>query len=128
MNVRIYQPEDYETVKGWWVAHGQHEDRVCPANALPEDGFIIDDVCCAWVYLSANAPMCRLGWPVSNPGAKPKDVCNGLESVIISLHEFARSCGCPLMEATFSAPSLQRLMKKLGFQTGDTNLVGYLKG
>ena len=126
--MRDYQPADYETIKQWWVGYGWAEDKLPDPSILPTTGLIIDDVCCAWVYLSANAPMSRLAWPVSNPEASRREVYTGLKDVILRLHEFAISCECPLMEATFSTPSLCRMMKTLGFQTGDNNLTGFIKG
>lgn len=126
--MRSYTPDDYDTIKQWWVDHGWDEDKVVPSHMLPTTGFIIDDVCCAWVYLSANAPMCRLAWPVSNPNASKREVYTGLKAVILRLHEFAVECECPFMEASFSTPSLCKLMKTLDFQTGDTNLTSYFKG
>lgn len=126
--MRYYRPSDYETVKEWWIGHGQASDRVCPSDVLPSTGFIIDDVCCVWIYMSANAKMSRVGWPVSNPKASPRKVYMGLKSVILALHEFAIEGGCPYLEATFSTPSLCKLAKSLGFHTGDTNITGFIKG
>lgn len=128
MTIRPFEETDYQTVKQWWIGHGFPEFAVPAYEFLPDDGLIIDDVCVAWVYLSSNSPMCRLGWPLGNPETSGRTVYKGLKQVILQLHEFARSKGCPLMEATFSDKGLCRFMGSLDFQTGDTNLTGFIKG
>ena len=125
MNIRLYEPEDYEQVAKWW--EGYKFGTPIPEAALPTDGLIIDGVCAAWVYLSSNSNLCRLGWPISNPEAPRRSVYKGLREIILRLHELAASEGCPLMEASFNHPALQRMMTDLEFQTGDKDLICYVK-
>ncbi len=65
MEVREYIAEDYETIKHWWVDAWQNGLTV-PKEALPERGFIVEDVCVIFVYATEAVFNC-IGYPCINP-------------------------------------------------------------
>ncbi len=109
MNVRPYEPKDFEQIKSWgekWGADYQ-EDQ------FPKHGFIVDDVCAYFIY-STDSSVCFLENLVRNPNADIGDKFDALGHVIEACFAKAHELGFKIAYATTDNISAARRARSHG--------------
>ena len=114
LSVREFEMEkDLDTIASWWA---DHERPVNLGAMLPEHGYIIDDVCAAWVLLPLNGKIAWICWMVGNPKTSPRLVHAGMQEVVGAAVELARMCGATHAIANLGHTGLVKNFERLGFK------------
>jgi hypothetical protein len=118
MNVRSYEPNDYEMVYGWFRAHGWPNPPV--REHLPKLGWIAEDdegaLAVGWVYLSVDTPIGFMEWTCTNPDRGTRGL-RGLKEMMEVATKDAASMGCPILFQLMPNEKLVKFYKnKLGFK------------
>lgn len=108
--------KDYETLCSWW---SKRDHVIIPKEMLGSFGMIANvgnkDVAAAWIMplLTTNTAMLR--FPISDLEAKEEDRNIGIESVILSLHDFARDLNCKYVLCSTNHMGLIKRLKNLNY-------------
>ncbi|HWL54278.1 MAG TPA: hypothetical protein VNQ90_17695 [Chthoniobacteraceae bacterium] len=129
--LRFFEPErDYQTVRGWWEAHGW---SAVPVQVLPRLGIVAErggePTAAGWLYMDNSVGVGWLEWLVARPDASPRDVYRALASVIEFIRSEAKRMGYHTLISTCRQESLGRLLERNGFNQSDTGVshfVGFL--
>lgn len=118
MNVAQINKDTLPLALSWWEDRG---GTAPVAEMLPPGGFIVEDICAGWLYLS-DSVLSHYAWTVGNPAKSPKVTLKGFEVLINGVKEYAEASGCPLIFAYTNHHGLLKLYQKHGFQLGDRNV------
>lgn len=121
-----FEPEKhYEEVVLWMNARGW---PVLPLELLPEDGFIVPGVCCAFVYTSEKCKsLAFMEWIFTNPEASSNDRNDGLDLVIEKIYSFCRSKGVISVVTYLNDSGLIDRIVKSGGEISETDMVGVIR-
>lgn len=115
MKARIYKPEDYDTVKPWWVGHGVPD---VSKAVLPPLGVIVEDdegpVAVCWLYLALGVGVSWLAWLTTKPGLTPFVAAHAVKYLVQS-SEAALPPEYGLMAAMPQQESYKRLLESEGY-------------
>jgi len=106
----------------WWTSRN---NSAFDTEMLPPDGFIVDDICAGWLYLT-NSVFSAFAWQVSNPSKSPKMVLQGFEMLVEHIQKYAVAAGRPSIFAYTNHHGLLKLYQKSGFIVGDNNMTHIL--
>lgn len=109
--VRLYKPEDYETVAGWWKEWGWPPIL---EGHLPKIGVIVDGKAAAWLY-QTDSDVAFLEWFVTSKEREGREEAKS--AVIQALTGIAKELG---YKSVFSFVRNQHLIKT--FQRNDYEL------
>jgi hypothetical protein len=115
MNLREFQPEQYDMVANWWDAHHWH---AVPKEFLSKTGLLIEDEdgtprAAIWLYRTDSAVM-MAEWLVTNPDNTSRESYAAVKKLLEDVKLIADSAGAYLM--TFlQDPSLVKNFQKQGF-------------
>lgn len=112
MGVRRIESKDLSTVNKWL---GGRKRKDIPANALPDTGFIVDDVAAGFLYLT-NSTAAWIEPVVSNPSAKPREVSRAIRDIIENIAELAKTYGVTTLFGMTTKASMVKTIKRLGFE------------
>lgn len=102
MRVRMYEPEDYATIKAW-AADGW--DTEYNQDFFPTIGFVVDGIAAIFLY-QTDSKVCFLENMISNPEACPiqKDVA--LDLLLKEAFSLAKDLGYRVAYATTNNPKV----------------------
>jgi hypothetical protein len=118
MNLKEFQPEQYDMVSEWWAAHGW-------VSVLPEflskTGIVAYDGdiprAAIWLYRTDSKVM-MAEWLVTNPDNSPRESYAAVKLILEGIKNIADSSGTYLM--TFlQDQSLIKNFEKKGFHIGE---------
>lgn len=120
MNARLFNPENYPIVEGWWKAHGV---PAVGASALPPLGVIVEDesgpLAVCWLYLALGVGVAWLAWLTTNPEQSPLKAAKAVK-YLIQAAEAALPIEYDLLAAMPQQESYKRLLQKEGYTTAHT--------
>ena len=123
METRLYEFDDYEALKPWWI---DHWGQAPSPHAIPACGLIasdlIGDVAAAWLAQDNSCGISMIVWMVANPNNAPVTTSEGLEVVINGLIEIAKSQGRQVIMVACPQGGMSKLFQKCGFTLNDTNM------
>lgn len=121
MIVRLYEPEDYEMVRGWWIDWGKAP--LHPA-CLPKIGAIVevdgDAVCAAWLYQTDS----KLAWVegcISNRNARKRRK-EALSLLADFLCAVATKRGFAGVTCAVNNRHLAKVLRECGFTGEESNI------
>lgn len=120
---------EFLMVSPWWEARGGDSPT---REMLPSCGAVAewngDPIACAFMYLDATGSgVAWLAWLASKPATSAHRVARAFRHLFDFLTGEARRMNYWLVNATYHHPSLISLLKRLGFQTGDTGMTQLFK-
>lgn len=127
MSLEVTNKPNLELAYEWWAEHGW---TPMPVNSLPPTAALASwdgkPVCMGWLYLT-DSDFAIMEWIISDPKEKRKDVrAQCLDAIVLELLERARAAGRPLITTNIKHPKLLERLKKLGFNTADTELTSMM--
>lgn len=128
---RFDATKDYDEVCEWWTTQGF---QALPKNFLSKVGFIVegDDgtkLCAGWFYETDSA-WSLVEWVVGNPKADKDSRRRGLDLLIETIIEYAKTREFAVIFTSVQHPALIKRYEQYGLQKADigmTNLIGRLK-
>lgn len=128
IEVRDYQKEDYELLKGWWSARSA---RFVPEELLPPDGKLVSvdgvPVFAAFVYYATTQTMAWLAHMISRPGIVRDEKNEPFKMLIYCLEKEAKDRGYKCFIANVSNGSLLTRLCQEGYQLMDFDAVTLTK-
>lgn len=124
MTAEPLTPDDYQTLCGWWHAHGWTPP---PQMFLPAIGFWIRDVAAAFVYRDPTSQMAAIEWLICNPANPPMTSGRAILALIEHMTEWCKENGATAVFTSCVQPSLGRFYQVAGFQVSDQHVTHYLK-
>ena len=128
MLARLYKPEDYPTVRAWFIAHG---GQPVPASMLPRCGIVAESDgqprAAAWLYQDNSVGMAWLAWMVSCPHQPLFHVEQALSCVLGAAERVARDLGYGVMLTMTEKPALGRWLRRQGFEANHEGMTQYFK-
>lgn len=125
--IRLYTPEDYETVCRWWTEWGW---PCLPTDSLPDLGMIglLNDEpkACAWLY-QTDSSLAWVAFPISTKKLRGKQRHQVLDYMLCALCDLAKVRGFKFVNALTNSASLGARYERLGFGAFDQNITHYLK-
>jgi len=122
METRPYSQSDNDTLGPWFIEHGF---EAIDMNLMPPLGIVVEDdagpQAAAWMYISTCGKTAIIGWPVTNPEAKPVVAAIALNKGIEVLNKTACDLGISIVHFYSANEGLLRIFKRLGFVETDTN-------
>jgi len=122
-------PRDFSLVVPWWQARGGDSPTremlpgcgaLCEHNGIP--------IACAFLYLDATGSgVAWLAWLATCPAANAHRAGRAVRHLLCYLSGFAKSMNYWLLHATYHHPSLVSLLKRTGFQVGDSGMTQLFK-
>lgn len=123
MRTRLYSPDDYTALKGWW---GKRWGHAPACEALPLSGMIVEDGgtdrAAGWLYLDMTTKTAVIAFVVTCPLNTPRQSARALEFLINGLKHLAESQGRSNLLAACPAGSLAGIFRKCGFESRDTGM------
>jgi hypothetical protein len=114
---------DYQTVCGWWEAHGWPQ---LPTNLLPANGFIVEGLCAGFLYKTDSA-FAILEFVVGNPSSDKIERGEALKVLIERAIESAREQGALVVFTSTEHPSLIEHYQTRGFVVTDKNMTNLVR-
>lgn len=122
--LRIWTPDDYPILQGWWSGHGWPP---VPQRILPPLGVILDDIAAGFLYMdNGGTGVAMMEWLVTNPEKKPFESARALSRVVGFLKSEAKRMDYPIILSTCKQPGLARLLNREGFVTSDREMIHLL--
>lgn len=127
MEYRLYKPEDYKTIYGWWKDWGWEP---FPEVAMPENGVIVFegdvDLAASFIY-KTDSCVCWIENFISNKKA-PRDLRGGaVEFLIQSSYEHAKDMGFGMAMSSISHKGLIDKMVGEGAVVSDTKMTNLVR-
>lgn len=121
MTVRPYDPEDYEMIALWRLAH---VDGPVDPVVLPPCGIVVEDeggpIAALWCYESAGIGVGHLELPLSRPGLSMAQATEAFRFAVESIMELAGKGWQP--QGTYgifrvsAPPSIARVLSRMGWK------------
>lgn len=118
MNVRRYEPKDFEQIKAWGEQWGAEYDEA----QFPQVGFIVDGVAAYFLY-STDSVCCWLENMVTNREAEKEERKRALDLIVDAILSEARSLGFKVAYATTKNISAAKRAKTLGAHIATNHLL-----
>ena len=123
--MRAITLEDYPTINKWCEDWGF--PPIAIQGAVPPTGFIIDDVCCGWVYLT-NSLVCYTEFLITNKEIKDKELRKkAFKELFDGMTAFAKEEGKKIIMMSVKNPFLIKNLKEVGFVETDLNMTNLIK-
>lgn len=116
--------EIYETTCYWWLGNSW---PVAPIDCLPPTGFIVDEYCVGYLYLT-NSNIALLEWVVGNPKADKEKRSLALDFLLEELIESARAAGKKAIFSTTKNKKFSDRLVKHNFKITEENNINLLRG
>lgn len=120
---RIELDQDYPSACAWWKAHNW---PVLPKEALPEVGYIVPEICAAWLYRS-DSSIAWIEWIIANPESDKEVRSEALDLLIQTVSSHAKELGFKFLFSSASHPHLIERYKLHGFHISDTAMTNLIK-
>jgi len=123
MNIRLFNPSDYELLCSWWKEHNWPS---IPFEFLPKIGIIVDDCVAGFIY-STDSKICWLEFIISDPKSE-----NYKRQVALNIliEEACKTSSALGFKAIFTSVSHKRLIQKYqnnGFEITDNNMTNLMR-
>lgn len=119
MEARAFELYDYPMIEAWYRAQ---MEPVPPLDLLPKNGFIVEDICAGFLYLTDS----RLGiidLYISNPDISKDYRDKALNLVTIEIINKAKEYNCRVLMATSNIAAVKRRTEFHGFKyAGETSV------
>jgi hypothetical protein len=116
MNIRYYQPSDYETLCSWWNKH-QHpiisSDILSNGIVVCENGNLI---CIGFVYLVNKANVAQLAWTTTNPEMSLRQRYKAVNMFFDGSISYINSLNIKNIMCFTDKPSLVKLLNRRGMR------------
>lgn len=110
--MRLYEPEDFKQVAGWFRVRGLGELQ---RNHLPDVGYIEEQVACGFL-IQTELPYAILDFFITNPEAGRRRRYAALDAITSELLRKARFLECKAVRASSQINSIESLAKRHGFR------------
>lgn len=127
MNIRLYNKNDYQMIKGWWV-----DSNECPPleDMLTEDSTFILEMhgkarMCISVYITNSKAVAYLENFVKDPGFKDSNACSKI--LVEHAEKFAKDKGYKYLMCLSYKEKLKSRYEKLGYFRTLNNLSSFCK-
>lgn len=131
MNARLYNKEDYETLKGFWSQYKDWETSPVPEILLPPYGAIIEDnnkiISAGFLYETKGNGACWMEWVVADPKADKNIRDKSLDLLFDTINKHAKNEGYQFVFTCVMHPKLMERYEKHGFIKGDSNMTNMIK-
>ena len=118
MIAKPYSKDDYPTLVKWYLARGL---PLPPRDLMPETGFIIDDVCAGFLYLT-DSKLALIDHYISNPNELAAVRDRALDTLTEELVREAKQWGCKGILITTALDKVGDRAEKHGFNfVGDVS-------
>jgi hypothetical protein len=128
MKARLFTPEDYPTIKGWWEGHGVPP---VPIEHLPHIGVIVENdtgmLAAVWVIEAKCIPWALAIWPVTSPHLLPFASEEVVRYLIGAAEELAKSEGCRVFNVFTEKNGLCKWLERSGFTKSSEQVNTYIK-
>ena len=125
MKTRLYDAEDYQTVRPWWDIRG--ETRV-PKELLPSLGVVVEDasdlVAASWLYRDVDGKLGWVAWTVTNPANSAFRSARAIQLLLGAMVSLAEEFSIPLLYAQVMQSGLSKAFQRAGFQ--NTHIVNQM--
>lgn len=115
--------KDYDVISSWWKSY---KFPVIPREALPKNGFIIDETCAGFIY-STDSSISWLEFVVANPSLSKEERKQGLQKLLLGLTGLAKELGYSIIFSSVNHSSLMERYKEVGFEQSDTNMTNFIR-
>lgn len=123
--MREITPQDYSVINGWCEEWGF--PAIAIEGAVPPTGFIIDNICCGWVYLT-NSLICYTEFVITNKQFKDKELRKkAFKDLFDGMTNFAKEQGKSIIMMSVKNPFLINNLKEVGFIETDLNMTNLIK-
>ena len=123
--MRAITKEDYPTINQWCEGWGFPEIAI--EGAVPPTGFIIDDICCGWVYLT-NSLVCYTEFIITNKNFANRELRKeAFKELFDGMTDFAKEQGKSIMMMSAKNPFLIKNLIEIGFVKTDSNMTNLIK-
>ena len=110
MEVRFFEPKDYEEVMLWWKAQ---DWPPMPLEMLSQSGFIVEEngekLAATWVF-PTNCPIYIMEWTVGNPECDWEKRADAIDLVTNKACDWAKAHGASMI---FTMTKNERFIDKL---------------
>lgn len=113
--MRSVNDKDIETIMSWYQSRGLVVER----SLLSSSGFIVDNTCACFLYLSLDN-VAMIEGVVSNPMASPFDVHRGIIELIKGAEQAASKVGAKHIIGIVSGEGMINIGKQLGYEDRGT--------
>lgn len=114
--------KDFKTIQSWY--DGQGWGCLLPISVFPDNGYMVDGLACAWLYLTDSC-VGWVAWHVINPDANTGKAFMALGDILDHIKVASKEFGVELLHSTVRDSSLKNLCTSKGFELSDDKLCGY---
>ncbi len=119
--IEAYRENDhYPMICSWWT---WHKFSPVAQALLPKNALIVSNgetpVCCGFLY-SSDSGMGWIEFVVANPDARPRDISQCIDLLLLSLVELSRKLGQACLFTSSNKKGLIKRFMRAGFMVGDT--------